>query len=51
VFARQFVTFSTQPRDDAFGIHQRLGASQRNKTDFGRCGLFHTRSALMIGRS
>src|ERR1700722_6365883 len=41
VLARQFIAFRAQPCDDALGIHQRLGATQRNKTDFGRGGLLH----------
>ena len=41
VLAREFIAFSAQPRDDPLGIHQRLGASQRNKADFGRGGLLH----------
>ena len=45
VFARQFIAFRAQPGDDALGIHQRLGASQRNKTDFWRGGLLHVRTA------
>ncbi len=45
VLARQLIPFRAQPRDDALGIHQRLGASQRNKADFGRGGLLHIRSA------
>ncbi len=45
VLACQFIAFRAQPRDDALGIHQCLGASQRNKADFGRSGLLHVRSA------
>ncbi len=41
VLAGQLIAFRAQPRDDALGIHQRLGASQRNKADFGRGGLLH----------
>ena len=41
VGAGQLIAFGAQPRDDALGIHQRLGASQRNKADFGRGGLLH----------
>ena len=41
MLARQLIAFRAQPRDDALGIHQRLGASQRNKADFGRGGLLH----------
>jgi hypothetical protein len=41
VLARQLIAFRAQPGNDALGIHQRLGTSQRNKTDFGRGGLLH----------
>ena len=41
MLARQFIAFRAQPGDDALGIHQRLGASQGNKADFGRGGLVH----------
>jgi len=42
VLTRQLIALRAQPRDDPLGIHQRLGASQRNKADFGRGGLLHT---------
>ena len=45
MFSRELVTLGTQPRDDALGIHQRLGASERYKADFGRGGLLHVESA------
>ena len=45
MLARQLIAFGAQPRDDALGIHQRLGASQRYKADFGRGGLLHVTSA------
>jgi hypothetical protein len=41
MLARQLVAFGAQPGDDALGIHQRLGATQGNKADFGRGGLVH----------
>ena len=41
VLACELIAFRPQPRDDALGIHQRLGAPQRNKADFGRGGLLH----------
>ena len=41
MLARQLIALRAQPRDDALGIHQRLGASQGNKADFGRGGLVH----------
>ena len=34
--ARQFVTLCPQPRNDALGVHQRLGASKRDKGNAGR---------------
>ena len=44
VAPRQLVTLRPQPGDDAFGIHQRLGAAERDKRDagrgFGHRGLF-----------
>jgi len=37
---RKLITLRTQPRNDALGIHQRLGAAERDKADaprrFGR---------------
>ena len=39
VLARELVALRAQLRDDALGIHQRLGAAERNKADFGRDGL------------
>ena len=36
MLASQLIAFRAQPRDDALGIHQRLGASERNKADFRR---------------
>ena len=50
MLARQFIAFRAQPRDDALGIHQRLGASQRNKADFGRGGLLHVLMCLIDGQ-
>ena len=41
MLARQLIALGAQPRDNALGIHQRLGASQRDKADFGRGGLLH----------
>ena len=41
MLARELIAFGAQPRDDALGIHQRLGASQGYKADFGRGGLLH----------
>ena len=41
MLARQLIAFRAQPRDDALGIHQRLGASQGDKADFRRGGLLH----------
>ena len=41
VLARELVALRAQPRDDALGIDQRLGASERNKADFWRGGLLH----------
>jgi hypothetical protein len=41
MLARQFIAFGAQPGDDPLGIHQRLGASQGYKADFGRGGLRH----------
>jgi len=35
---RQFVAFGAQPREDALGIDERLGATQGNEGDTGRCG-------------
>ncbi len=45
MLACQLVALGAQPGDDALGIHQRLGASQRYKADFGRGGLLHVISA------
>jgi hypothetical protein len=36
MLARQLITFRTQPRDDALGIHQRLRAAERDKRNAGR---------------
>ena len=41
MLAGQLIALGAQARDNALGIHQRLGTSQRDKADFGRCGLFH----------
>ena len=41
MLARQLIALRAQPGDDPLGIHQRLGASQGNKADFGRGGLVH----------
>ena len=32
MLARQLIAFGAQPRDDALGIHQRLGASQAKQS-------------------
>ena len=45
MLARQLVAFGAQPGDNTLGIHQRLGAPQGNKADFGRGGLLHAESA------
>ena len=50
MLARQLIAFGAQPRDDALGIHQRLGASQGNKADFGRGGLLHVLICLIDGQ-
>ncbi len=38
VLARELVAFRAQPRDDALGIDQRLGAAERNERYAGRSG-------------
>ncbi len=45
VLARELIALRTQPGDDTLGIDERLGASQRNKTDLWRGGLLHVRTA------
>ena len=42
MLACKLVALGAQARDDALGIHQRLGASKRHKTDFWGDALFHT---------
>ena len=49
MLARELIAFRAQARDDALGIHQRLGASKRNKADFGRGGLRHVPNCLIDG--
>src|ERR1700761_9252766 len=41
MLARELITLRPQARDDALGIHQGLGATERNKADFRRGGLGH----------
>jgi len=36
VLARQLIALGAQPRDDAFGIDQRLGAAERDEAHLGR---------------
>ncbi len=49
MLAREFVAFRAQPRDDALGIHQSLGASERHETDLRRRRLLHL-SCLLDGQ-
>jgi len=51
VLARQLVALRSQPGDDALGIHQRLGAAERNKADFGSGGVLHSLSVSLLRRS
>src|SRR6185437_4039604 len=39
MLAREFIALRAQARDDALGVHQRLGAAKRNKADFRRDSL------------
>ena len=45
MLARELIALGAQPRNDALGIHQGLGASQRHKTDLWRSGLLHIYSS------
>src|SRR3569623_1276264 len=47
VLARELIPLRAQARDDALGIHQRLGTPKRHETDFRRNGLIH----LVVRRS
>jgi hypothetical protein len=41
VLSRELVSLRAQPRDDAFGIDQRLRAAERDETDLGGARIGH----------
>jgi len=48
VLARKLVAFRPQARDDAFAVHQRLRAAERDKTDLWR-GAIRFRVGILHG--